>query len=119
MILGVGAGYYLMDGLELGLNLQSWLGGDPDINQITPELTYTLRNKSNFNPYVGALYRRTFISGQDDLSAYGARAGLYIPAGPKLFIGAGGVWLNYIDCDESEYRDCSDIYPELTFSYMF
>ena len=119
VILGVGAGYYLLDGLELGLNVQTWLGGDPDITQITPELTYVLQTKANFNPYAGVLYRRTLISGLDDLSAYGGRAGLYIPAGNRLFIGAGGVWMKYLDCEESQYRDCSDGYPELTFSFMF
>ena len=119
LILGLGAGYYVLDGLELGLNWQTWLGGDPRINQITPEITYVFRNKSNIDPYVGALYRKTFISGFDDLSAYGGRAGVFIPTGSRYFIGVGGVFLKYTGCSESVYRDCSDVYPEFMFSVPF
>ena len=118
-ILGVGAGYYVLDGLEIGLNWQTWLGGDPRINQLTPEITYVFRNKSNFDPYLGVLYRKTWISGFDDLSAYGGRAGVYIPMGPRFFVGVGAVYLKYTGCSESEYKDCSDVYPEFTFSIPF
>ena len=118
-ILGVGAGYYVLDGLEIGLNWQTWLGGDPRINQLTPEITYVFRNKSNFDPYLGVLYRKTWISGFDDLSAYGGRAGVFIPMGPRFFIGVGAVYLKYTGCSESEYKDCSDVYPEFTFSIPF
>ena len=119
LILGAGFGYYVLDGLELGVNWQSWLGGDPDINQITPEINYVFRTKSNFDPYVGALYRKTFISGLDDLEAWGGRAGVYLPLGPKYFMGIGAVYLDYVDCEERIYRDCSDVYPEITFSFPF
>jgi len=118
-ILGVGVGYYVLDGLEIGLNWQTWLGGDPRINQLTPEITYVFRNKSNIDPYLGALYRKTWISGFDDLSAYGGRAGVYIPMGPRFFVGVGAVYLKYTGCSESEYKDCSDVYPEFTFSIPF
>jgi hypothetical protein len=117
-ILGVGAGYFLTDGLEIGINWQTWLGGDPSINQITPELTYVFRNKSNFDPYIGALYRRTFISGLDDLSAYGARAGINFSTGPRSYIGFGMVYLDYQDCTKSVYQDCSDSYPEIAFGFF-
>ena len=119
LILGAGFGYYVLDGLEIGLNWQSWLGGDPDINQITPEINYVFRTKSNLDPYVGALYRKTFISGLDDLEAWGARAGIYVPLGPRYFMGVGAVYLDYVDCQERIYRDCSDVYPEITFSIPF
>ena len=116
VILGVGAGYYVLDGLEIGLNFQTWLGGDPSINQLTPEITYVFSNQSRFDPYVGALYRKTWISGFDDLSAIGGRAGVYIPSGDRFFFGIGAVYLKYTGCSESVYSDCSDFYPEFTFS---
>lgn len=119
LILGVGAGYYVANGLELGINWQSWLGGDPSINQITPEVTYVFRNKSNFDPYLGGLYRWTFISGLDDLTAWGGRAGVYITTGQRSFIGIGGVILNYNNCTESIYSSCSDTYPEFLFGFSF
>jgi hypothetical protein len=117
-ILGVGAGYFLTDGLEIGINWQTWLGGDPTINQITPELTYVFRNKSNFDPYVGVLYRRTFIADRDDLSAYGARAGINFSTGPRSYIGFGMVYLDYKDCSVTKYSDCSDSYPEIAFGFF-
>ena len=109
----------VLDGLEIGLNWQTWFGGDPRINQLTPEITYVFRNTTNIDPYVGALYRKTWISGFDDLSAYGGRAGVYFPTGPRFYIGLGGVYLKYTGCSESEYRDCSDFYPEVVFSIQF
>ena len=35
-VLGVGASYYLADGLNIGLYAESWTGGDPGIYKITP-----------------------------------------------------------------------------------
>ena len=118
-ILGVGVGYYVIDGLEFGLNWQSWLGGDPSINQITPEITYVFVNKSNFDPYLGVLYRKTFISDMDDLSAYGGRAGINVRTGQRAYIGFGGVFLKYTGCSENVFTDCSDSYPEILFSFAF
>jgi hypothetical protein len=119
LILGVGFGYYVIDGLEFGLNWQSWLGGDPNINQLTPEITYVFRNRSNFDPYLGALYRRTFISGFDDLSAWGGRAGVNISTGMGSWIGIGAVFLQYLDCSDSIYSECSATYPEFSFAFSF
>jgi hypothetical protein len=118
-ILGIGGGYYLTNGLELGLNWQTWLGGDPSINQLTPELTYVIKTQSAIHPYIGALYRHTFISGLDDLSAYGGRAGINITTNPRTYFGIGAVYQRYIDCDESTYRDCSSSYPEFVFGFSF
>lgn len=119
LILGVGVGYYMFNGLELAINWQSWLGGDPSINQLTPSVTYVFRNKSAIDPYLGGLYRWTFISGLDDLTAYGARAGVYISTGRKSYIGLGGVYMEYNDCATSVYRSCSDTYPEISFAFSF
>jgi len=44
-ILGLGFGYYVYDGLELGINWDSWQGGEPEINQVTPEVRYVFRNQ--------------------------------------------------------------------------
>ncbi len=105
--------------MHADLAVRPWLGGDPRINQLTPEITYVFRNKSNVNPYLGALYRKTWISGLDDLSAYGGRAGVFIPMGPRFFIGVGAVYLKYTGCSETVYKDCTEVYPEFTFSVPF
>lgn len=119
LVLGVGFGYYPFNGLELAINWQSWLGGDPSINQLTPSVTYVFRNKSAIAPYLGGLYRWTFISGLDDLTAYGARAGVYVSTGRRSYLGLGGVYMAYNDCDTGIYRTCSDTYPEVSFAFSF
>jgi hypothetical protein len=119
LVLGVGFGYYMFNGLELAVNWQSWLGGDPSVNQLTPSVTYVFRNTSNVDPYLGALYRWTFISDLDDLTAWGGRAGVYIATGRKSALGLGAVYIQYNDCNTTIYTDCSDTYPELSYTFTF
>jgi len=118
-ILGLGFGYYVYDGLELGINWDSWQGGEPEINQVTPEVRYVFRNQSSIDPYVGALYRWTFISGFDDETAYGFRAGVYITAGRRSYIGIGAAYVETTSCDERIYVSCSDTYPEFSYAISF
>ena len=119
LILGAGVGYFVLNGLELGVNWQIWLVGDPTINQITPELTYVFRTRSIFDPYLGGMYRWTFISEYDDLAAWGGRAGVNIATGESSYVGIGAVFLDYVDCAESVYQSCSEVYPEFTFAFAF
>ena len=118
-IIGIGVGYYAYNGLELGINLDSWQGGTPDINEVTPEIRYVFRNQSSIDPYVGALYRWTFISGLDDLTAYGLRAGVYITTGRTSYMGIGVAYIENTDCDERIYISCSETYPELSIAFTF
>lgn len=118
-ILGLGFGYYIYDGLELGINWDTWLGGDPDINQITPEVRYVFRTQSAVDPYVGALYRWTSVSGFDDKTAYGFRGGVYIKAGQRSYIGIGAAYIETTSCDEQVYVSCSDTYPEFSYAIAF
>ena len=118
-VLGLGAGYYAVDGLELGLNVQAWLGDDPSIYQITPEARYTFQVTDRLAPYAGVLYRETIVEDRDDTSAYGAKAGLNIITGRNSYIGVGVVSIRYNDCRESVLVRCSETYPELAFLFSF
>lgn len=119
IILGAGAGYYIIDGLELGLNYQYWFSGDPDFHQVTPELTYVFRHPSSIDPYIGILYRRLLIDGLDDLSGIGGRAGVNITLNDRAYLGVGAVYVDYKSCDEETYVDCDETYPELTLNFTF
>ena len=77
IILGAGYGYYLIDGLELGIDAQFWLNGDPSITKLSPQIKYVFTQPKTVKPYVGAFYRRTFTDGFEDLDSIGYRAGLY------------------------------------------
>lgn len=118
-IIGIGFGYYVANGLELGINWDTWQGGDPRINQITPEVRYVFRTRSAVDPYVGALYRWTSISGFDDKTAYGFRGGVYIKAGQRSYIGIGAAYIETTSCNETIYVSCSDTYPEFSYAFSF
>jgi hypothetical protein len=40
LIIGVGAAYFVADGLDLGLDLESWTGANPGITKVSPRLDY-------------------------------------------------------------------------------
>jgi len=119
VILGLGAGYYVLNGLELGLDGEAWLGGDPDIYKVSPQVKYVLPTQSKIRPYAGVFYSHIFIDGYDDLDTTGARGGVYFTSNEKWFMGVGVVYESYLDCDESVYSSCRDVYPEISFSFSF
>jgi hypothetical protein len=114
LIVGIGAGYFILKGLDLGADYEAWLFGDPTFQRLSPGLRYILDLKAA-KPYVGVFYRHTFVSDYEDFDQVGARAGLYIvPKGP-MFIGAGAVYERLLNCDDTSVVDCDEVYPELTF----
>src|SRR6266513_541875 len=56
-VLGVGVSYYVIDGLNVGLSVESWTGSDPKLNKVTPSVQYVFHQIPKLNPYVGAFYR--------------------------------------------------------------
>lgn len=119
LVLGVGVNYYLVDGLNVGLNVEAWTGGDPTMYKITPSVQYVFYQVPRISPYVGAFYRHTYIDSLPDLDSAGARAGVYIAAGRNAFIGVGAVYENYLDCNKTTYKECTETYPELSFTFAF
>ncbi|MBW2611319.1 MAG: hypothetical protein JRE12_02990 [Deltaproteobacteria bacterium] len=119
VILGLGAGYYVFDGLEIGLDGEAWLGGDPDIYKLSPQMKYTLPVQSRVRPYVGAFYSHIFIDGYDDLDTTGVRGGVYFTSDEKWFFGVGAVYESYLNCDDTILSSCDNIYPEVSFSFSF
>jgi hypothetical protein len=118
-IVGVGFGYYLVKGLELGLDVESWLSGSPGITKISPSVRYVVPTNSPIRPYIGAFYRRTMIDNYDDLDSVGGRAGVYFMSGRGSYFGAGVVYEKYLSCDTAIYQSCDDTYPEITFAIAF
>lgn len=118
-VLGVGGSYYVLDGLNVGLNVESWSGANPGMTKVTPSVQYVLQNVPVVKPYAGLFFRRTYIENLPDLDSAGGRAGAFLAAGSNMFLGAGLVYERYIDCTETIYRECSDTYPELSFTIAF
>lgn len=117
IILGVGAGYYVVKGLELGIDVQHWFSGDPSITKVSPQIRYVFTQPRSIKPYVGAFYRRTYIDNLDDQNSFGYRAGAYFTANNGVYIGGGIVYEEYSDC--SRFIDCSTTYPEILISVSF
>src|SRR4030042_3532941 len=42
LILGIGAGYYVLAGLLVGARVDGWFGNSPSIYQVTPEARYVI-----------------------------------------------------------------------------
>jgi hypothetical protein len=118
-VLGLGVGYYVIDGLGVGLSLESWSGSDPKLYKVTPSVQYVFHQIPKVNPYIGAFYRRTYIEGRSDINSVGGRAGLYLAAGRNAYVGLGAVYESYTDCNKTVYSSCSDTYPEVSFVISF
>jgi hypothetical protein len=113
-ILGAGAGYYLIDGLELGLDYEAWLGATPVFHRLSPGLRYVFHMVPVIKPYVGGFYRHTFVNNYNDLNSLGARLGLYYaPDRGGFYLGGGAVYEKLLNCSSSTYVDCDNWYPEI------
>jgi hypothetical protein len=115
MILGGGVGYFLLNGLEVGLDYEAWFLGDPVMHRVSPETKYVFHMVPVIKPYVGVFYRHTFVTGgYDDFEHVGARGGLFIlPRGGGLFVGGGAVYERLLDCEDNSLVDCDAVYPEI------
>lgn len=122
VILGLGIGYYVARGLEIGIDLQHWFSGEPSITKVSPQIRYVFTQPKIVKPYVGAFYRRTYYGSYkgidlDDQDSYGYRAGAYFSTDNRVYIGGGVVYEEYKDCISS--TDCSTTYPEILFTVSF
>ena len=118
-VLGLGVSYYVIDGLNVGLTVESWSGSDPRLVKVTPSAQYVFHRVPVLKPYVGGFYRRTYVEGRSDLDSFGGRAGAYLEAGRNAYLGVGAVYESYVDCSNSVYRSCSSTYPEVSFTVAF
>jgi hypothetical protein len=120
LILGAGVGYFLIDGLEVGLDYEAWILAEPVLNRLSPETRYVLHFVPTIKPYVGIFYRHTFVADYDDYDQVGGRLGVYIiPSRSRMFVGVGAVYERLLGCDDDDFLDCDEVYPELSFGVSF
>ena len=122
IILGISAGYYVTQGLELGVDLQRWVSGDPTITKVSPQIRYVFTQPKTIKPYVGAFYRRTHYADfngieLDDQDSFGYRVGAYFSTNNRVYVGGGFVYEEFTDC--SRVTDCSTTSPEILFTVSF
>ena len=118
-IFGMGGGYFVADGVEVGLDAESWSGNYPRIEQLSPQARVVIQRDGSVQPYAGAFFRRTMIEGYRDLETAGARAGVYFLSGRSSYLGAGLAEEVHLNCDRTVYTYCAETYPELLFAVIF
>ncbi len=118
-IFGIGGGYFIADGVEVGLDAEEWSGNSPRIEQVSPQVRVVLTREGTVQPYAGAFYRRTLIEGYPGRDTIGARAGVFFLTGRSAYFGAGLAQEVHLNCDRTVYSSCSETYPELLFAVIF
>jgi len=115
--IGGGFGYFILDGLELGISAVHQFGDGPSISQVQPRVRYVaqpLVGKFPLIPYVGVFYNHWFV-GDDipDVDAIGTRVGLLYISG-RLLLGLGiAAERTVSECPDDE---CWNYYPDFTIS---
>lgn len=75
--LGAGFGYFVLPGLEPGLELEVTFGSDrPTVTSLLPYLRWIVWRSYTLSPFLKVQGGRWLISGQDDLSVVGGGGGL-------------------------------------------
>jgi hypothetical protein len=115
IVFHLGYGFFLLDGWEIGLDSQIWVGTGPFVAQISPQTRYVFDLHPRFAPYVGPFYRHWFIGGgRDDIDSVGGRIGFFSSAGAggALNFGLGLAYEYVLGCQQN----CGILYPELQVS---
>ncbi len=116
-VLGATVNYFIVDNLSLGASYQAFLGGTPDINQVTVPVTYHLPlENTTYRPYLGAFYNKTFMEKPyNDYDIYGGRAGLSVQTSQNSFMSFGWVQEFSNTGNDNDNRG----YPEFTGGFSF
>lgn len=116
--IGAGFGYFVLDGLELGITAVHQFGDGPSISQLQPRIRYVaqpLVGRWPLIPYTGVFYNHWFVGdGIPDVDAIGGRAGLLYISG-RVLLGLGvAVERTVSECPDDE---CWTVYPDFTISF--
>ncbi len=116
---GLGLGCYVADGLEAGIEAETWRGSGPAIDRVSPHLQFVFPTDRDARPYAGVFWRESFIEGYRNTSDAGGRAGLLFLVGKSAYVGAGLAYERHLGCDSTVYDACSETYPELLVAVIF
>jgi hypothetical protein len=119
LLLGVGTGYNIRNGVDVGLDFEGWFIGDPQIYKLSPRIDYVLWRMQRIKPYAGAFYRWNFIGGGlDDKNSLGGRVGAFYKGDRGGMAGAGVVYERYLNLD-NRFGSSDVVYPEFFFAKSF
>lgn len=115
-VAGGSFGYFVLDGLEVGVGGAKWFGPDPSIAVATPTLRFiAYMVPGSIKPFVGSFYRHWFIGEPfDDIDSVGGTAGIVWYQGHVLL--SVGATLEKTLTEDVCGDDCVDIYPAFNVS---
>ena len=73
---GANIGWFVLDGLKVGLGYERWFDREPNIDKLSVDTNYYLPISNRIRPYIGAFYANNFASSEDAGSSHGFRGGL-------------------------------------------
>ena len=122
-IFGVGADYFFMDNISVGVSLWHWSGDSPSVTQYTLPFTYYLDTGSRLSPYAGVFYRYTNYSGSLE-DRYGIRYSVDathsagVRAGVAYSVSFGYLGIGIVAEKSSDGGETST-YPEMSIGFVF
>jgi len=121
LILALGGGYYLRDGLSAGVVGEAWLGSRPQIYNLSPYARYVFLDSTwRYKPYAGAFYRRTsYASLSGPVDSAGLRGGLVFPLSGRAYLTAGLAYEHRFQDAANVSLDRDLLYPELGLQFTF
>jgi len=118
LLLGIGVGYFVANGLDVGVDFEGWFIGDPTQYKISPRADYVLWKSPRMKPYAGVFYRYSFIGeGFEDQESMGGRVGVFYKGARGGMAGVGAVYERYLDVPDAFDDDV--IYPEIFVAIPF
>ena len=123
IVIGFGMGVFLVDGLEVGLDVDQQIalaGTSFAFTRLSPQIRYIVPYFGTFAPYLGGFYRRYAswldgtVKGKD---SFGGRVGA-IFQGDKGAVGVGITYEWFVrGCDSSSPEECPPFAPEV-FAFL-
>jgi hypothetical protein len=121
--IGASVGYFVLDGVELGLSGLHEFGSGPSISALSPSLRYVAKplvGKWPVVPYVGATYAHWFIGGANpDVNTLGGRAGLLFVSRAERGWFVFGLGVAYDHVLGACATNCDSVYPDVTLGFAF
>ncbi len=116
-VVGADVNYFLIDNLSIGASYDAFLGGTPDISQVTVPVTYHIPLEGiSYRPYIGAFYNQTFIDKPyNDYNIYGGRVGVSLQTSLNSFFSLG--WVQEFSNSNDNIKKKG--YPEVKAGFSF